>query len=649
MRYRQQALVLALVGCLSYNVSHSQNEYEPIKRDTTSRGMPRANFASAGFDKSLTTYEWAGFLSLDKTTGPFSFLIDEQFRSTIIASQTKSIRDEQKLNAKGKYNLFDGVSTCVRMNSFVLSDDQKFADGGRPSVNRASSHAFYASAEVEPLSNLFLEPLLGMKYDNQVGVADRGISLAVGAWSRRLPVTGYDVAFDVRFQHDWLQPRVLEKRAAELGIGKRFSDGSRDSLQLLYTSNQRDFYFPADTTTGVLFNVTHNIERRIEHAVTVSNLLEFSASDRLMFSLQGALYSRTVDQSFRYRPLQSPLTKTLLNTDVAEFKLGGAGQVSYKAGDEFGTTVQFMFTERDERHAAQSDDRILMISDNRQRDETKKDNVSRRTSLASNVYFALSPSDRVQFSGSTSLQRYDTPSDENVDDRDELWYSLRATTSHQISRLLDIQFTADVNLMHLVYLFKERSANNAWNRIFRFAPRLNYVPAADFQTINTFEVLANYTVYDFENNPAVQVQSYSFRQFGFMDTTRIRLTRRVDFLGLTHIRLYQRGELRWDVFKERPVNYFEDKTFIGQLQYRLDGRLLFSVGLRYFSQARYGYPDGVRTFESILKSVGPLAAVYWEVGRRTRLAIDGQYESQTMTNSSPRSFVNMTMSIGVQL
>lgn len=604
--------------------------------------------ASLGFDKNLATYQWNGLVRMNTSSDADSLMLDERFRSMIIIAPRKLVRDEQSLNFRAKHG-FGKLSAVVRGSNFVLSDDQKFTDGLRPSVTTASSNALYGGVEAEIFRSVFVEPLVGMRFDNQTGVRDQGVSYTLGAWSPGLGVGGYQSRFEGRFQRDMLEPRTLERRSLTAGVGKTFFEGVRDTLDVGYFSNQRDFYFPADTTTMQTFNITQNIERRIEDVLTVSNVLEYSVGQQVTLSLQGNLSSRSIDRQFRYRPLAFLPSQTLVNTTVDEFRIGGITQLRYAVTNDFFASVLLHFNERDERHTVERDERISPEIDQRQRDEAKKDNLTRRTMLASLVDAVLSRYDTIRFTGSASLLRYDTPSGDNIDDRDELWYAVNLTTLHRLSDYLYLRFTIDANLIHLVYLHGERSANNTWNRVFRVAPRVHYAPTRDFSTTNTFEVLANYTVYDFENTPLVQVTSFSFRQFALIDSTRWRLTPRLAVDGFAHVRLYQRGELRWDEFRERPLNYFEDKTFIGKIEYELERHLLFSVGVRYFNQIRFSYVGGKRVFETVLKSIGPLGRIQWEAAERSQVIIDGWYERQTQTNALPRSFTNMTMSINVRL
>ncbi|HSG27406.1 MAG TPA: hypothetical protein VLA34_02920 [Candidatus Krumholzibacterium sp.] len=205
-----------------------------------------------------------------------------------------------------------------------------------------------------------------------------------------------------------------------------------------------------------------------------------------------------------------------------------------------------------------------------------------------------------------------------------------------------------MSLMHLVYLSSRRSADNTWNRIFRLSPAVTYTPSASFTTANRFEVLANYTVYDFELEGS-PVRSFSFRQFAFSDSTVVAVSRRSSLVWRSTVRIYQRGNLRWNDFTEQPVGYFEDFLHWGEIRYRPIQPLIFSLGIRYFSQLRFGYLAEKRVPERFFRSIGPTTGIDWQVSGRTVLSFHGWYEHQSQTGLPDNGIANMSMSLNINL
>ena len=81
-----------------------------------------------------------------------------------------------------------------------------------------------------------------------------------------------------------------------------------------------------------------------------------------------------------------------------------------------------------------------------------------------------------------------------------------------------------------------------------------------------FQVLANYTVYDFQDIIS-SVKSYSFRQLNLKDSLVTRFNDKVGSDIYGEIKFYERGELNWKEFSSRPVNYYEDKIINAELIY----------------------------------------------------------------------------------
>src|SRR5207244_12406958 len=96
------------------------------------------------------------------------------------------------------------------------------------------------------------------------------------------------------------------------------------------------------------------------------------------------------------------------------------------------------------------------------------------------------------------------------------------------------------------------------------------------------------TVYDYEDIIST-VKSYSFRQVNVKDSIIVNPLSHfgADIYG--EIRLYERGELNWRQFSQRPINYFEDKIINYELNYFFNKFIIFSAGYRFFEQKRYNY------------------------------------------------------------
>ncbi len=606
----------------------------------------RVNSASIALERNLNTFNWIGRMSIDTTAWGTIVRLNDQNTSNVIlldgsSSLTRKLKsNQQNLSLLLGRRLAHNLTSELQWTSLIYSDNKSVGLGA------ATFHSALGGVEYYPDDAVSVTPLIGYRWDNQVGIRDKGMSYTLAGQTHGIDLDGYQLAGDAQFHEDRLNPRVLQRHFAHLGAQKSFSENGRDSLDVGYNRNQREFY-------GI---IDGNIESRIENALSFSNLLDYEVDNHLLTRLMVNVYTRTLDKNLRHF---SPIRDTLrFNTAIDEFRLDTYVQTTYRSDDGLTVaSVRFGHGERNEEHRATAvfnavnPEFLLNDQDNK---EAQKNNLTRRTSLSGELQLPLSSSDKFSFSASASILRYDTPSDVNDDDRDELLVAVSAATTHHISRYLDLKFNLDGTLGHIVYLFSEQSANNNYNRVLRLAPTAVYRPTDDITTANTFEVLANYTVYDFEEQVS-SVRSFSYRQFGWSDSSSFQMNRRIGLDFLSYLKLYERGQLKWSDFSERVENSFVDRTVSAQIRFTPQEGILFALGLRYFSQSRYAFAEGFKSLDTYIRSIGPTCMISWDIAQYSRVTFKGWYEQRTFRGSqepgqeSHQSLPNLSMNINLNL
>ena len=608
----------------------------------SSDSLVRARRWNVRFERNVNTYLWDVRIGLAENFGLTTLRLSERYESRLIRTDRNFIKDQQRLDLELARPLGDRIGMRFSAISFVLSDNQTIG------ISEASNHTFLGGIHYEFHPGFRIDPMVGVRFDNQSGEQDRGISYQVAAETDRFDFGGYRMKLFGKFSQDHLHPRHAESDTLTFHVNKVFFEETRNGFQAQFRRLRRDFYFPIDANLGEALKLRNNIESRTENVFSVVDTLYYKVSRKFTIGISGQIFDRSVEKEIRYRSITPPVDP-LNDTEIEEFRLQGQVRLTYRFSERLFTGVRFGVSERDEHHRLRPIAGVeRTIVDERSRQERRKDNTARRSTVAANLAWTISPSDTVLLSGSGGLLRYDTPSELNSDDRDELLFVFNATTFHTLSPYLRVRLSATVNLNHVVYVFAARSANNNWNRVWKLSPRIEYKPSDRLSTVNTFEVLANYTVYDFEEQ-VFSVRSFSFRQFAFIDSTLYRFTERLGVFFGVHVKLYERGELKWKEFVERPVNYFEDKTFAVQLRFMGGPRMYFSAGIRYFSQLRFVYSGRVRDLEKTVKSYGPTTTIVWTAGGRTQLSVNGWYEFQEQTGVPDRSIANVAMNLSVRL
>lgn len=630
------ALLLLMMGEIAV---HGQDLSRPAEvAGTTPDTVSRRNSAMVTFDRNLNTYNWLGKLVVDTVFGGTSLRVLQNYVANIIQvdagteGRHRLVSTQENLGVTLGEKFNDNLGIQFRWNSLVYSDDKAVG------LSNASDHSVLGGLEVTPLAFLTVTPLFGYRWDNQTEIRDRGFSYALATKLREVDLDGYRVLGSGQLQEDHLSPRSLANHFARIGVQKWFSSQTRDSIEFGYSHLKREFYALADS----------NIESRIENVLAFTNLLEYEVERGFLTSLFVTVSSRAWDKDLRRNAAQ-PSPTPQFNTRIDELRLDAYLQAQYHSTDGSAVgLIRLGYGERDETHSAKAPGDLnpaaTILFNERNRQEQSKDNVARRTSLAGMLTIPLSFSDRLSVSGGASILRYDTPSILNVEDRDELLVSASIGTAHHVSPFLEIGLSLDGMLSHVVYLLKERSANNNINRVLRFAPRALFRPVGFFASANALEVLANYTVYDFEQQIAL-VRSFSYRQFGWIDSTGIGLTDRVGLHFYSYIKLYQRGQLKWSEFTERIENSFADQTFALQLRFTPEEGTLFGVGLQYFSQSRYSYEQSTKRLASFQRSIGPTCVLERDLGQRGQLNLRGWYEHRKQPDGTERALASVTITI----
>ncbi len=607
----------------------------------------RRNSASILFERNLNTFNWIGTVAIDTAAFGNHIKLNEFYSSNVILIEGTSTSPEQRLQSSQQQlslmlnrPLNDVVSVQGRWSSLIYSDNKAVG------LSTASINSILGGIEYTPDPYYTITPLIGHRWENQADARDRGLSYNLGARTNNIDLDGYQIAGNAQYQQDRVDPRLLEQHFARLGAQKIFLGNSRDTMEIRFNKNRREFYTSA---SGAL-------ESRIENIFSFTNLLDYEFDRNFVTSIFVNVYSKSLDKD--YRPVSAfARAPAQYNTGIDEFRLDAFIQGVYR-NEENGLSLssRLSHSERNERHFAKNPTQgflfdtsstIIPIRQAQEQEQTK-DNLTRRTSLAGIIGLPFSRSDNLLLSGAASILRYDTPSEANVEDRDELLVALSLSTFHSFSRYLNFSFTIDGTLSHIVYLLKDRSANNNINRVLRFSPRTVYRPFEQLTTINSFEVLANYTVYDFEQQ-AAQVKSFSYRQFGWMDSTSLEITRHIGLDFFVYLKLYDRGQLNWKEFTERRENSFVDKTYALQARYSPEPGTVFAIGVRYFSQSRYTYAGVQRSLDSFLRSFGPTCLIVWRLNTFSEIGLKGWYEQRRLGDGETKALANMTMNINILL
>jgi hypothetical protein len=596
-----------------------------------------SNSAALRFERNVNTYLWNANAAYHFRQNGTFVRLDDKFTSSFIRGQYGSYRDEQNFSLRMAHAVSGPYSAVVDVQSFLLSDQQSFG------TNNAAIHTGAAGITIQPAQNFSITPMAGVRYDQQQSYSDKGWNYRLYANGDSLEAGDYLMNFNGQLHQSSAGSRRFKNDQASVKIETDFAEGSTDSVRLRWSLNRNDFYVPADSNVLKEFGTSSNIRSRNEQYWGIHNFLSYRIASGITTILEVQVESRSIENAFAYKPL-SVLTSIPFNTDVHEFRIQGGWMVEFRTAAT-AATLGFQIGERNEKHQLQTIDGVdQQYQNDRARQESRLDNIAYRNSLNAALVTEITPDDDLILSGSVGLLQYDTPDTINTDDRDELLINLSLKETHRFNPFFSAALTVEATAAHLVYIHREKSANNNWNRIVRLKPELTYRPSEQLRMFNAFEVLANYTVFDFESY-VPSVKSYSYRQVAFLDSTSYDMTRTVGFDVSAYVRVYERGELRWAEFSERPLQRIEEVTLSPQVRYMPNDRWMFAAGFRSFAQKRFTYSNSVRHYESSFISAGPTTAVVISISPLSKVEIRGWKEFQRQSGGKIHDYSNMTMNV----
>lgn len=619
---------------LQFSVVRAQLPGDSLSFVTSRFSTPRL---FSNFEKQLNTYNFSENFNYGNEFGNTFIGLDQRFLSTVIRSSEISTRDESYLSFLGQY-VFNPIFTAgAHVNYNNYADDKKLE------INSSSVFNTTAYTKFIPLKGLSFTPYGGISQNQQIGITDTGPIYGAEALFNNMNISDFNLYSELKFQNEDISPRKNSLRNFKFNIDKTFENSFRNQLSGLYSEQRKDFYFNADSLLMDEFEIEKNIQSRNENKVTVVDRLNITTSlPGLSFFVEGGAAWRTIDRHTRYVALSNISTSTF-DTKINEFRIDLNTALQYVRND-FDILFRIIFSERDEKHNAKYIDGASEIMyELRQEQEKRKNNIGKHTTLSAQSNFYLSSRDELSLSLFHRKLTYDTPSDLNNDDRDELLSMLNLEYRRKVNPFFNFFASLGGSINKVAYIFKERSANNNTLRVAKLSSggtlHLGYLVST-----NEAEVSANYTVYEFEDlNP--NLNSFSFRQLALRDSTSLKLFRSTYFRFLGYLKFSEQGDFSWDGFANNPVRYLDERYAEPTFEYRYK-YISFAFGLRYYSITTYTYnQNNEKQMKSYYRSTAPLSIIAVSLSNTVQINIRGWYEFIRTENNIDQELVNLFLRV----
>ena len=598
--------------------------------------FPKNNLLSSKLDKQLNTYFLNSGLNYFNRIEDLSFGVSENYKSSFIRGVEKTVRDEHHFNLNLNYALLKNLDFGLIGNNTILSDSRTLE------INQSSISNLIIFSRIKSLENFSLAPFSGYSNNRQIGENDYGFVYGFEAGGEKINISDFKIDADLKFKNEDISPRKNFTRYLNLNALNYFERNIYNNFNIKYYQLRKDFYINADSVTSQQFSIKNNIQSRVESGYLLQNRFFFDEFfDLLTLDALGKVSFRNIERQLKYKSTDVQ-SSSIFDSQIDELKLELDAQLGYRSR-KFNSSIRFTMNEKDEKHKAIRFSGINEAFFNqREESEQQKNNTSSYATLSFDGDLNLTDYDKITLSIYQSKLKYDTPSTLNDDDRDEILSIARLGYYKKLNPFFTAFVNAEGSYSHTVYIFASRSSNNNINRTIRLKTGGEYI-GSNFSSFNSFDVSANYTVYDFEDLRS-PLKSFSFRQFTAIDSTTIKLTSKTSLFIFGYIKISEQGILNWNSFSEKPTRalkeiYFEPRIIL----YRAGS--IFSAGIRYFSLSTFNYKGKELELDSEYKSIGPTTIIQTRLFKKLLISIQGFYEFISLTKSENKQQANLNLEI----
>ncbi|MBN2708064.1 MAG: hypothetical protein JXR46_03375 [Calditrichaceae bacterium] len=499
----------------------------------------------------------------------------EQYQSDMLIPTMgmKQWKDEHRLNTD--FAIQTGSAfTGIYVNSWLQSDQQQIK-----TENLFSNHAMGLFSNIGKSAKWSITPYAGYQQQRTKTKIDWGWDLGVHGELRALKLGDYSTRLMGESNYDFYNQLQNFENRFNISINRNFTSFTRDSLIFSFTESSKDNYTLPDYEK---INTIKINKRQLQ------NKLFYLLSARNLFSLVTQVQSRNL-------------------VDFNERKiLYIENQFNYlHAGDNLNYGLSF-------RTNIESQDNDKTITDS----ETKETVINIHTG------FRISEKDRLNLELSYVKFQYDTPDDLNKDDRDEQRFVMQGEYRRRFSPYLTMDWLAYAYLYHQIFIFKERSANNNWNRVLKLNPRVSYRTHRFSNNLST-EVTANYTVYDFENE-LLRTRSIVFRKYVFSDSLNFKFLPWISAGGFIRVELEDKGTFYKKQFAQQIIQEYDSQLYNIYLMHYHFLNFQMRLGYSYYRREEIRYLP-LNTPDRVIRNHGPYLNFVYKGSEHIVLTVDTNF------------------------
>ncbi len=439
--------------------------------------------------------------------------------------------------------------------------------------SRNQRYSAYLGFRYQPWDFLSITPLLGYSWDYRQQILDQGLSPAIRVESTHNFGDGLQTRTYLLARIKYINPRRQQNLQFRSDWSKVFGQNAAINFQLRAGSNQMDDYLAG------------SIERIKADTLGASLSFQYPLLPWVIWQSDNQVFNS--QRRFVYDPFRQETEEfNDLSFDQFEFRTWQRFSFQRSKWDGyFNYEFQSLGRAYELQNSLEAPEPTFIRQLERER---QKDFFRELTNLDLLLNYRPNGRDRITLSANNRYLQYDTPSEENFDDHDELSYGAGLEWQANWSPSLMTRYKLVASRRQYAFLFTERSQDNYTQRNLRLEVGFRWDLSSKLRINGQQYLYVTYNVKDFSD-------------LNLTDRSTRNLESRLNLRYLPHpnwradFNLYRKqthlSYLNWNAFSETPLDtltiyLLEEKTFL-QLGRGSQVRLRLEGGYRHFSQLRY--------------------------------------------------------------
>jgi hypothetical protein len=546
-------IFLCLFSFLSFNTIHSQT-FSPFKEKDPLL-LPSGPHFRLGLNKDNISWIWNGDLVFTTRAWNRSQLGFSNRFSSVLLRETAFQNNWQDEN---RFRLLWSIPLATKLETGTILQSTIFSDDNTKLQFNKNLLAQELSIKVHPLVKI--EPAAGWAIEESYGIQDNGPYAKIGLKINNLDMGGYLNSTDYKSILLGFPDRNNQEHSVFTSWKKQFSASAFDSLRIGYQYFENRFYIRLDPNrideTASLSDRSLPPDVGIEQVIIkdqfVNNQLLYILSRNSNISILTELRNRDVDQS-----------NLMFNNRREELFFGNQFNYQITTGN-FSAVTGMLFSQNVRNN-------LDVITDI---DALEAGFIQR---------LRLRPSikDLSWLHFSYSKFEYNTPSELNIDDRDELRFIINGGYRHEFTNQFSAAIKGFAHLYHQIFINSGRSQSNNWNRIYQLSTNFEHRITRWLELRQQLRILANYTVFDFDEI-LPQTRSFVFRRLAYTDSLFLKLDENLTLRGIYQYETEDNGTFFKENFSQQVTREQRAHFLYTALQLRNFAGFKITTGISFY-------------------------------------------------------------------